>query len=72
MSEKNQIIQKLQLYEIHFIFGIIKHLEKMGSHLVDGKWEIREYTIILQSPDDVYFYVSMLAKEAYKKCLSAP
>lgn len=52
-------------------FGIIKHLEKMGSHLMDGKSEIWEYTIILKSPDDVYFYVNMLAKEAEKKCLSA-
>lgn len=33
---------------------------------MDGKWEIQEYTIILKSPDDVYFYVSMLAKEALK------
>lgn len=36
----------------------------MGSHLMDGKQEIWEYTIIPKSPDDVYFYVSMLAKEA--------
>lgn len=31
---------------------------------MNGKWEIQEYTIILKSPDDVYFYVSMLEKEA--------